>query len=262
MRFLFVSLIGMIARALGLTLSMSSSALHKDLFGQVNAALSLKAAQQSSHSGGSWKAQTEWWDEQKGSKLTGVSSSVLTSAAGDVYCQLNGWMGPKYFLPHMLLTVGQNAAGKYCVTADYVPRGPNAFGSDDTYVATHYGNDVLAWYENAMTIPGSVVLPPSKSFTARMLRSPVHVSVGDLSLDDATEISTKHVQRWLQWISEGKESEARQRGALNGRDDKLRQFAFKSAISEAMDKFGAEAARDVAAGMTGPVAEAYVGGGG
>ena len=128
-------------------------------------------------------------------------------------------MGPKFFLPHMLPTVGRNAAGKYCccVMASSVHPWPQTFGSDK-YVATLYGYYVLAWYENAMTIPASVNLPPSKSFTARRLRSRVHVAVGDLSLDDDdTEISTKHVQRRLHWISEGKESEARQRGGARRR---------------------------------------------
>ena len=246
-------------------LSMSNGAvsLHSSLRKTLVDALGLKVAISGTHEGSlGWKGTTEWCDEVKGSKLTGVSSNVLTSAAGDASCQLNAWMGPKFFVPHLLLTIGENNNGKYCVQADYVPRGPNAFGSDDSYVGNYFGNEVLAWYENAYSFDGSTALPPSKSFGARMLRSPVLVAVGGLSLSDATSVAETHVKRWLQWVSEGKESEARQRGALNGRDDKLRQFAFRAAFAEATEKFGADLARDVAAGMTGPVAEAYVGGGG
>ena len=68
--------------------------------------------------------------------------------------------------------------------------------------------------------------------------------------------------RWLAWVADGRETEARQRGGINGRDDKLRQFAFRAALHDATDKFGPDEALAVAAGMTGPVAEAYVGGGG
>ena len=242
----------------------TAAALHKEFFAKVNAQLNLKVALSASHTGPrGWTATTEWHDEVKGSKLTGLSSNVIASAeTGETYCQLNGWLGPKYFLPHMLLQVGENKAGKFCVKADYVPRGPNAFGTDDQYLQTHYGQDVLAWYDNAVTVPGSVLLPPSKSFAARLLRSPVHLAVGDLSFDDAAEIAGKHVTRWLAWVEEGRESEARQRGALNGRDDKLRQFAFRAALFEAGEWFGSENAATVAGAMTGPVAEAYVGGGG
>lgn len=258
-------LVSILASSWGLQLRMSGNVLdlQKSLFNQINDALNLKTSQAQTFTSNGWKAETEWLDEVKGSKLTGLSKALVQSADGkDSYCYLNGWMGPKYFLPHMLLKVGMNAAGHYCVNADYVPRGPNAFGSDDSYLGTHYGNDVLAWYENAHDRDGSVILPPSKSFAARMLRSPIHVNVGNLSYDDAADIASKHVTRWLSWIAEGRESEARQRGALNGRDDKLRQFAFRAAVSEAAERFGSEVGKDVGAGITGPVAEAYVGGGG
>jgi hypothetical protein len=245
-------------------MSNGAVSLHSSLRKTLNDVLGLKVALSGSHEGNKgWSVTTEWLDEVKGSKLTGVSSNILKSTgSGDLSCQLNAWMGPKYFVPHMLLSIGENSNGKYCVHADYIPRGPNAFGSDDSYVGTYFGNEVLAWYENAYSLDGSTALPPSKSFGARMLRSPAQVAVGGLSLSDATSVAETHVKRWLQWVSEAKESEARQRGALNGRDDKLRQFAFRAALNEATEKFGSDLARDVAAGMTGPVAEAYVGGGG
>jgi len=238
--------------------------LHTALFNKVNAALNLKVSIPAAPlTADKWVCNAEWFDEAKGSKLTGVTKALVATADGsDEYGTLNCWMGPKYFLPHMLLTVGKNAAGQHCVTADYIPRGPNAFGADDSYLSQHYGNDVLAWYENAMSAPGAIVLPPPKSFSARLLRSPTHLSVGGLSFDDVVDISHKHVDRWLTWIGEGKESEPRQRGALNGRDDKLRVFAFRAAVAEASEKFGADVGKLVGAAITGPVAEAYVGGGG
>lgn len=237
--------------------------LHAQLYEKVNAALNLKEA-----GGGikretfnAWTAASTWYDEQKGSKLTGVAVGVIKSET-ECLCTLNGWMGPKYFVPHMLLTVSKQANAKYSVVADFVPRGPTAFGSDDSYLGTYYGQDVMAWHENAYAADGAMPLPPSKSFAARLLRSPAQVAVGELSFDDVAEIATKHVTRWLEWVAEGKESEARQRGALNGRDDKLRMFAFRAAVSENAERFGGEVGKSVGAGITGPVAEAYVGGGG
>lgn len=238
------------------------STLHKTLFDKVNDALNLKeAGAKQDYSFNSWSSSSTWYDEVRGSKLTGVTFATVKSDNEEI-CYLNGWMGPKYFVPHMLLTIAKQANGKFAVTADYVPRGPNAFGSDDTYLGTYYGQDVMAWNENAMNIAGAAPLAPSKSFAARLLRSPAMVAIGEVSFDDAQGIADKHVARWLTWIAEGKESEARQRGALNGRDDKLRMFAFRAAVSENTERFGGEVGKSVGAGITGPVAEAYVGGGG
>lgn len=237
--------------------------LQRELFDKVNTALNLKEAGGGvkSDSFNAWTAASTWYDEAKGSKLTGVSSSIIKSDK-ETICQLNGWMGPKLFVPHMLLAVSKQANAKYSVVADFVPRGPNAFGADESYLGTYYGQDVLAWHENAYACSGAVPLPPSKSFASRLLRSPAQVAVGELEYDDAAEIATKHVTRWLDWIVEGKESEARQRASLNVRDDKLRMFAFRAAVSENAERFGGEVGKSVGAGVTGPVAEAYVGGGG
>jgi len=41
-----------------------------------------------------------------------------------------------------------------------------------------------------------------------------------------------HVTRWLTWLKEAKAVEARQRGAINTRDDKQRQFFYRAAVTE------------------------------
>lgn len=48
---------------------------------------------------------------------------------------------------------------------------------------------------------------------------------------------------------------------MNGRDDKIRQFAFLAAVSDYSKLVGVEGGRILGAAVTGPVAEAYVGGG-
>ena len=38
--------------------------------------------------------------------------------------------------------------------------------------------------------------------------------------------------RWLAWLKEAKAVEARQRGAINTRDDKQRQFFYRAAVTD------------------------------
>ena len=47
---------------------------------------------------------TEWWDEKKGSKLTGVSKNLILGPNGISSNVLNVWMGPGYMIPHLLVT--------------------------------------------------------------------------------------------------------------------------------------------------------------
>ena len=62
-------------------------------------------------------------------------------------------------------------------------------------------------------------------------------------------------------FQEAKPVEARQRGAINTRDDKQRQFYYRSAVAESVAKLGPKMGQTIGACSTGPVAEAYVGGG-
>ena len=61
--------------------------------------------------------------------------------------------------------------------------------------------------------------------------------------------------------------EARQRGAINTRDDKIRQFIYRATVSEYAGLFAKAGVSDpdlvsrLGAASTGPISEAYVGGG-
>jgi hypothetical protein len=108
--------------------------------------------------------------------------------------------------------------------ADYIARGATPLGSDATYVGNYFSNpDVLAWYSTNTALPGIKPLPPSTSFAARLLQSPVKLALDDVPFSDIERIATEHVTRWLAWIAEAQQVESRQRGAINTRDDKLRQ---------------------------------------
>lgn len=79
-------------------------------------------------------------------------------------------------------------------------RGPYPLGSDPTYIDKYFSGSSLSQYDSLMTIGKS--LPPSTSFSQRLLRSPLEISVGGLSEEQITEYADKHVSLWLQWISE------------------------------------------------------------
>jgi hypothetical protein len=75
------------------------------------------------------------------------------------------------------------------------------------------------------------------------------------------DAASAHLDQWVGWLLEAQQVESRQRGAMNGRDDKLREFAFKAAMSDCIEYVGPDKCVDLAAAWTGPIAEAYVGGG-
>lgn len=102
---------------------------------------------------------------------------------------------------------------------------------------------------------------PKLSFNHRLLHSPIYFSGNKLPLDLVTSLATEHLDRWLGFMANAKPLEARQKAGYNTRDDKLRQFAFAAHLNEYSAKFGKETGRKLAAAFTGPLAEAYVGGG-
>lgn len=165
-------------------------------------------------------------------------------------------------VPHLMLTIGVDSQYGYSLTTDYVTRGASPIGSDLSYMSTYYLADVLANYDAVASLPNLLFLPPSPSFSARLLRSPVYTSVTGLSAEDVDRFAKAHVQRWVEWVQTAQQIEPRLRGAVNMRDDKLREFAFKAAVAEHSFLLGdQDFGYKVAMAATGPTAEAYVGGG-
>jgi hypothetical protein len=93
------------------------------------------------------------------------------------------------------------------------------------------------------------------------LKSPVALAIEGISFNDATLLANEFADIWINWVKDAKQIEARQRGAMNSRDDKLRQFAYRAAVAESSKLFGSDFGKRLGAGITGPIAEAYVGGG-
>lgn len=165
-------------------------------------------------------------------------------------------------VPHLLLTIASDPSYEgISVTADYMVRGPTPIGTDMTYVELYYGKEVNDWYNSIMDMPNMKHMPPKASFSGRLLQSPVHLSVSGLTLDETTTITTDHVNRWLKWMKEAKGVEPRQRGAINGRDDKQRQFYYKAALADSISLVGKDFGKTLGICVTGPIAEAYIGGG-
>ena len=177
---------------------------------------------------------------------------------------LNIWLGPSYDVPHLLLSFGEESAGsnRYAVVADYIPRGMTPLGSDPQYTEKYFGDDIAAlWDKVYQTMEGVQPLMPPKTMSSRLLSSPARIAVSGISLADAEQVVTEHVHRFLSWLEGAQPLVARLRGSFNTRDDKLRQFYFRGELVRNIAELGEDLGKRVAAANTGPVSEAYVGGG-
>ena len=114
----------------------------------------------------------QWWDEKKGSKLTGVSlySYNGNGAKNRASYNINVWMGPTLLVPNFVMEFGYKSDG-FFVNTDYIARGPYPFGSDQNYLDSFYSNKYISsYYDEILKQPGVVQFPPSPSFAARSLR--------------------------------------------------------------------------------------------
>lgn len=202
----------------------------------------------------------QWYGETSPKYLTGVSKTSQTNALGTQH-SLNIWMGPSYDVPNMILRFGATNDGYAYVIADFMARGATPIGSDGQYLETYYGEDVQDLWQRVSNVPGATSAPPDMSFEARLLYSPARIAVGGISEAEAAFIAEEHLTRFLGWLAVAEPVPARSRGSFNMRDDKLRQFFFKGEMADNIAAFGQELGMVVAAVNTGPVAEAYVGGG-
>jgi hypothetical protein len=208
--------------------------------------------------GVAFTGEAGWYDETMGSKLTGVSKYSMESADKSVQAHvIQAWMGPGFLVPHMFLTVGDIGDGTCTVKTDLYPRGPYPFGSDQKYLDTYYSDFIRGGnQEQANYNP----VPMPESFYARLLISPAVFSATRISEQEAGSIANAHVDKWLAFLGSAEKVDARSRAGINTRDDKLRQFAFLSKLDKYVPMFG-EDGRSLAAAFTGPLAEAYIGGG-
>ena len=116
--------------------------LQTTLLEAVNAEFGLKLTdftdvyQAKSWKEGGYSGTCEWYDEAKGSKLTGVSKNTVNGPGGYFTKTLNVWMGPGFLVPHMMLTVGEDPAAHagVAVVADFIPRGQFWLGGDQSYL--------------------------------------------------------------------------------------------------------------------------------
>lgn len=262
------ALIGALIVGLALQQALALESIHSSLLGKIKSSLSLKLTDfatkydADSFSANGYSGTCEWWDETKGARLTGVSANTLLGPDGFSSYQINAWMGPAYNCPHLLLTLGTDSRHKgMSIRADYVARGPTPLGSDQTILDLYYNRDVAAWYDEA-SARGCEVLAPRSTLSARLLRSPFELAIAGLDKRDGEAIASEHVDRWISFVQEASQNEPRQRGAMNTRDDKQRQYAYLAEVAECVAIVGADFGPKLGAARTGPVAEAYVGGGG
>ena len=174
-------------------------------------------------------------------------------------------MGPSYDVPHLLLSMGKKQQGCYTLVADYVPRGMTPLGSDPQYLEKYYGDDVDGWRNKVCAGAKEFSSPRSSTMAARLVQSlsPARVSVVLDSKEMVEEAATEHVDRFLKWLLQESSSPivARLRGSFNSRDDKLRQFYYRGELAKNIAELGKDLGTRVAVANTGPISEAYVGGG-
>lgn len=239
---------------------------------QLNNEFSLKMT---AYSEPSWTTElgatgsSDWWDETKGSKFTGVSkySYSLPNHSSSVE-SLSIWMGPSLLTPHMTMSIEEiGQSGRCNVMMDYIPRGGQPLGSESNFFTKYYNDLELlnsyAQYHLPSHSTGRVPYAHNSIF-GRMIQSPMMVSISGVSVADAAQMTSQHLQRFIQWVNAAALVEPRQRAVVNTRDDKLRQFAFQAnlqAVADAGITCDMDMARMIAASWTGPIAEAYIGGG-
>ena len=115
-------------------ISQQLDSIQSSLFGKINEALVLKPTDYTEVIGvrnwseEAYSGKCEWFEEVKGSKLTGVAKAEMTSPNGASQISLDCWMGPAYSVPHMLLTITSDGSDKFGVISDYITRGPTPIG--------------------------------------------------------------------------------------------------------------------------------------
>ncbi|GMH90301.1 hypothetical protein TrVE_jg4800 [Triparma verrucosa] len=197
-----------------------------------------------------------WYSEESPNFLTGVSVYQRKATVG-----VDVWMGPSYDVPHSLLRIEEYEGDKFNVMCDMVPRGATPIGSDPSQLEKYYGDDRIQWHKGASKLAGAVQLPASSSFYKRVVSSPMLLQIGGLEFEDAERLATEHQDFFVASASAAQQIPARLRGSFNLRDDKIRQFFYRGEVEENVEEFGADLGSVIAAAQTGPVAEAYVGGG-
>lgn len=230
--------------------------LQASLLAKVNTAMSLNPTDHTSVSGGDKHefGSSTWFSEASPNYLTGVSSYQCKSTIG-----LDCWMGPSYDVPHSLLRIQECDDDTFNLSCDIIPRGATPIGSDPSQLEKYYGDDRIQWYKSAATLATSF-LPPSSSFSKRLIASPINLQIGGLPFSDVERLANEHQDFFLTATQSAQQIPARLRGSFNLRDDKIRQFFYRGEIEELVAEFG-DLGNVIAASQTGPVAEAYVGGG-
>lgn len=234
-----------------------------DLAGKVGQQLGLKLTDYTQTLGmeswaqGAASGTAKWMDEASPQLLNGVSVAATSNGMATRF-QLNGWVSPSFEVPHMLTSMTVTPAGVE-VRMDYIGRDDLAYCSGG-YMQTFYGGDVMQAWNGAMS--SGPALPPLAQWQGRLLQSPAAVAVLVPDVGTAAQMVDAHVGRWLSWLASAQPIVARKRGAMNARDDSLRRMAYEFEVGSCVAFLGDEPTGvQLGAAVTGPISEAYVGGG-
>lgn len=130
-----------------------------------------------------------------------------------------------------------------------------------------FGNEEVQQFLSSLPIEGGVPCATPPSDLDALTRGPLFTCI-DMPLNDANVAAVvaareKAANYWLDWSQE-EEHEHRPGAPINSQyvyDTKYKQNAFGALMSEYAALFGADGGKELAIGDSGPLDEAYVGGG-
>ena len=197
--------------------------------------------------------------------------------------------GPLNDVPHLVSRCVVVGADKLRLTIDFRPRAYGAYemrkpdgsypGPDDLgrksfeYSGARsdydkkFGTEEVKTFLSSIPLEGAVPCDSPPSELDLLTRGPLYTCL-DMPLTDANVASVvaareKAVDYWLSWTQES-EHEHRPGAPINSQyvyDTKYKQNAFGALMSEHTALFGADGGKELAIGESGPLDEAYVGGG-
>ena len=231
----------LVAEIQGFTTSIRSAAgldaLETSVFETLSTSLILKVREETDD-----PLSCVWLDEENPKFLTGLARYTTN----DNVKHINVWMGPSYDCPHLIWSAwAEEGKETFAIDVDYVVRGPTPIGGDPQMFEKYYSSGTNDF--------DGIEYAPIESIARKVLVSPIRTARSALTLPQLTEITKIFSSRWLEFVSAADVVPGRSRGAMNNRDDKQRQFFYKHLANSYSEEVGRLA--------SGPLAEAYVGGG-
>jgi len=215
-----------------------------------------------------------------------LSGLTLSDGSDVARCSLTAWVGPLSDVPHLMASCGV-ADGAVTLSIDFPTRAECAYepsgvyeepttreafamgGNRKDFAAAFYTEDLIAWRDGLLGLPGAQNSPLSAEEMAAQSASPLYLDLRlPLTDDSATAAAAacvKASEAWLEWMLTSTEKKrdlpaGAKQTQVYARDTKLKTNAYGMLLRKYTSAYG-EAGTGLAAADAGPLDEAYVGGG-